>query len=130
MEDKICLESDFLVNFLRNKQWEAEYIKQHEESVVLATTIINLFELYYGAYKSGVEQNILKLEELQRRLRILNLSEEAARKAGQLLAQLEKNGKLIEFRDLLIGCIAQTEGYCLKTYKEKHFQRIPELKLV
>ena len=53
MEDKICLDTDFLVNFLRNKKEEADFIKENEISKNLATTYINLFELYYGAYKSS-----------------------------------------------------------------------------
>ncbi len=129
MEDKICLDSDFLVNFLRNKQEEADYIIKHEHRVLLATTQINLFELYYGAYKSGRMENVLKIEELQHRLKILNLSKVAVKKAGELLAILERQGQPIEFRDLLIGCIAQVEGFCLKTNNKRHFERIPELLL-
>ena len=63
MEDKICLDTDVLVNFLRGKENEKEYIKRRESSVVLATTFLNLFELYWGAYKSKRAQNIVKVEE-------------------------------------------------------------------
>lgn len=129
VEDKICLDTDFLVNFLRNKPEEADYIAQHEQRMLLATTQINLFELYYGAYKSKRIENVLQLEELQHRLKILNLSKAAVKKAGELLAILEQQGRPIEFRDLLIGCIAQVEGFCLKTNNRKHFERIPELLL-
>ena len=127
MEDKICLDTDFLVNFLRNKPEEVEFITKYEQNVLLATTIVNIFELYYGAYKSGFTGNVLNVEELQHRLKILTLSKEVARKAGQILAGLEKRGEPVDFRDLLIGCAAQTEGFCMKTYNKKHFQRIPEL---
>ncbi len=127
MEDKLCLDTDFLVNFLRNKPEEVEFIAAQETRVVLATTYINLFELYYGAYKSRRQENITALEELQHRLVVLNLTKEAVRKAGQLLASLEKKGDMIEFRDLLIGCIAETEGFCLKTNNKKHFQKIGAL---
>ena len=127
MEDKVCLDTDVLVNFLRNKQTEKEYIENHENSVLFSTTFINLFELYYGAYKSKQAKNVLQVEELQHRLRILNLSKEAVRKAGETMAALEVRGQTIEFRDLLIGCTAQVEGFCLKTNNVKHFTRIPGL---
>lgn len=127
MEDKISLDSDFLVNFLRAKPEEKEYVEQHESKVIFATAFLNLFELYYGAYKSRRPENVLKVEELARRLRILNLSKEAVRKAGETLALLEHQGEIIEFRDLLIGCITQVEGFCIKTYNAKHFGRIPGL---
>lgn len=127
MEDKVCLDTDFLVNFLRNKKEEVSFILENENKVFFTTTYINLFELYYGAYKSKNNNNVLKIEELQHRLKVLNLSKEAVRKAGQDLAELEKNGTPIDFRDLLIGCIAQTEGFSLKTNNKKHFEKITGL---
>src|SRR3989344_7839542 len=127
MEDKICLDTDILVNFLRNKKEEVDFFIAHESHNVFATTMINLFELYYGAYKSQQTQNILKLEELQHRLTILNLSRESTKIAGKTLVELQNKGENIDFRDLLIGSISKTEGYCLKTNNKKHFQKIPEL---
>ncbi len=130
MENQICLDTDFLVNFLRNKKEEVEFIKENEARVIFATTQINLFELYYGAYKSGVAENLLKLGDLQQRLRILPTSTEAMRKAGETLAAWGKQGQLLDFRDLLIGTIALTERFSLKTNNKKHFMRIPHLKVL
>ena len=130
METQICLDTDFLVNFLRNKKEELEFIEQHETSTIFATTQINLFELYYGAYKSGVAENLLRLEELQQRLRILPASTEAMRKAGETLAALGKQGQPLDFRDLLIGNIALSVRFSLKSNNKKHFLRIPHLKVL
>lgn len=130
LETQICLDTDFLVNFLRNKREEVEFIEENETQTIFSTTSINLFELYYGAYKSGVVENLLKLEELQQRLRILPTSTEAMRKAGEILAILEKQGQLLDFRDLLIGTIALTEKISLKTLNKKHFTRIPNLNVL
>jgi|SRR3989344_6003463 len=130
METQICLDTDFLVNFLRNKKEEIRFIEENDGKTIFATTSINLFELYYGAYKSGVEENLLKLEELQQRLRILPTSTEAMKKAGEILAMLGKQGQPLDFRDLLIGTIALTERLSLKTNNKKHFLRIPHLKVL
>lgn len=129
MEDKICLDTDFLVNFLRNKEAEVLFIQKHESKVILATTHINLFELYYGAYKSKRIKNIKQVEELQHRIHILSTSKEAVKHAGQILTELEEKGAVIDFRDLLIGCIAVSEGFCVKTNNKKHFERIPDITL-
>lgn len=130
METKICLDTDFLVNFLRNKEEEVEFIRVHEGNTHLAVSMVTLFELYYGAYKSNVPHNVLQVEELQKRLILLHLSHEAVKKAGDVLATLERKGTAIEFRDLFIGVIAQTEGFSIKTYNKKHFLRIPGLTVV
>ncbi len=131
MEDKICLDTDFLVNFLKNKSVEIEFVKNKEFQSELATTTINLFELYYGAYKSDNKEHNLKiLIQAVSRLNILNLSDNSARRAGEISAQLEKQGKPIDFRDILIGAIAQENGYSMKTYNIKDFSRIPTLEIV
>ncbi len=131
MGQKICLETDFLVNFLRGKEEAHEYIEKKEETHNLATTTINAFELYHGAYKSQKsEQNVNQTEELLNRLTILELSLKSAREAGKNLAELESQGDKIDFRDLLIGTIAKRNGYPIKTGNKKHFKRVPELEIL
>lgn len=131
MEDKICLDTDFLVNFLRNNKEEVEFIKINEIEKDLTTTYVNLFELYYGAYKSSEKESNLKaISLLLSRINILNFSNDSVKKAGEVLAKLEKEGKLIEFRDLFIGTIALVNDYSIKTKNIKHFNRIEGLKVL
>lgn len=131
MGDKICLDTDFIVNFLRNGKEEAEFLKKNETNSDLATTYINLFELFYGAYKSKEKENNLNsISLLLNRVNLLNFSIESARQAGEILAKLEKEGKMIEFRDLFIGTIALANGYSIKTRNVGHFSRIDGLKIL
>jgi len=131
MENRICLDTDFLVNFLRNNKEEVEFIKKNEIDKDLATTYINLFELYYGAYKSSEKQNNLKaISLLLSRINILNFSNDSVKKAGEIFAKLEKEGKPIEFRDIFIGAIALINDYSIKTKNVKHFERIEGLNIL
>lgn len=131
MEDKICLDTDFLVNFLRNNEEEVEFIKKNEVNKDLATTYINLFELYYGAYKSNKRNiNLKAILVLLSRMNILNFSNESVQKVGEIVAKLEKEGKSIEFRDILIGTIALVNNYSIKTNNIKHFNRIEGLNIL
>lgn len=131
MDIKICLDTDFLVNFLRNKKEEVDFIKNNEVDKDLATTYINLFELYYGAYKSKESENNLKaISSLLSRVNILDFSNEAVKKAGEILAKLEKTGTSIEFRDLFIGTTALVNNYSIKTNNIKHFGRIEGLSIL
>lgn len=131
MEDKICLDTDFLVNFLRNNKNEVEFIKENEMANELATTFINIFELYYGAYKSNNrDENIKLVNMLLNRITLLNLSHEASEKAGEISARLEKEGNILEFRDILIGTIALVNGYSIKTNNAKHFDKIDGLNII
>jgi len=131
MENKICLDTDFLVDFLRNGDEEVEFIKDNEIKTELATTYINLFELYYGAYKSERRDENLKLiNQLIGRISLINLSDDSAEAAGKISAMLEKQGALVEFRDILIGAMALVNGYAVKTKNIKHFENIKELKVL
>jgi predicted nucleic acid-binding protein len=131
MEDmeKICLDTDFLVSFLRGCHEENEFLVQ-DDSRVLATTSVNIFELYYGANKSNEkERNLSALAVLLNNIEVLNFDTETAKLAGAAYAKLEKQGELIEFRDLFIGIIAKENGYKIKTKNKRHFSKIEDLEL-
>ena len=125
--EAICLDTDFLISFLRNKKEAVEFVRSKEHDNELATTIINLFELYYGAYKSGRKENVEAVAALHGRITILGMSEEMARTAGKQAAKLELEGAPLEFRDVLIGIIALSNRYHFKTGNKKHFCRISGL---
>ncbi len=129
--ENICLDTDFLVDFLRNKKEAVEYIENNQVSNNLATTYINLFEVYHGVMLSKlVEQNLIVLENLQEKLTILNLSKDSVKIAGSILAELTKKGDMIDFKDLLIGTIALVQGFSVKTNNKKHFSKIRGLRII
>jgi len=129
MEDKVCLDSDFLIEFLKNNPEAREWLSQNS-GMELATTSINVFELYYGEYKNRGDAEVDALNEFLKHLIILNITSEIAKKAGEEAAILEKSGKALDFRDLLIGMTALYNGYSLKTNNKKHFGRIRTLKVI
>ena len=50
---RVIMDTDILVDFLRNKKEATSLVNRLEENnCLLATTAINAFELYYGAHKS------------------------------------------------------------------------------
>lgn len=131
MGSSICLDSDFLIDLLRNKKEAVEWTKDNEENNILGTTIINLFELYSGAYRAAnFENKLAAVKKLESRLKILNFSLKSAEEAGKQNALLDKKGMQIEKRDLFIGVIALSEGFSLKTNNKKHFYRIEGLRVV
>lgn len=131
MGSSICLDTDILVDILRNKKEAVEWVSQAEERNELSTTIINVFEVYMGAYLSNNPKKKIKdVENMLSKLRILNISQEKVKVAAQQFAVLKQKGNLIENEDLLIGVIALLDGCILKTSNKKHFQRINGLKLM
>lgn len=130
MADSICLDTDILIDFLRNDLQTVEWIKNNENKVILATTVINLFELYAGANKvKNSREKIIAVDKLAERLQVLNFSIEVSKEAGMQKAFLEQNGNDLDIRDLFIGIISKSQNFSLKTNNKRHFSKISGLKL-
>lgn len=131
MEDTLVIDSDVLVDLLRNNIDTINWFKENKDKFQFATTIINLFELYVGAYKSvNKDKEIKDILDLIERFTILDFTIECAEQAGKQRASLEKKGQILESRDILISSIVIKNNFSLKTNNKKHFSRINGLKLV
>jgi len=125
------LDTDILVAFLRGSKEAKAIISMLVDSYErLNTTIINLFELYYSAYRVGSEKHIVSVRRLENSIDILGIDGRIAEEAGKEYARLSKLGQLIDIRDLLIGVIAREHKCDIITGNVKHFSRIDGLKVV
>ena len=123
----VVLDTDVLVSDLRGKT----SVLRDIEGRAPATTVVNAFELFLGAYKSRESSaNLSATRGLLASLNVLSLSVKAAERAGEVSAQAQRTGEALEIRDLLVGCISREEGFPLLTYNVKHFRRIPGLKVI
>ncbi len=130
MADRICIDTNILIGFLRKDPVVTAWITSREKDCILATTMINSFELYSGAYSSANRsKNLRAVKELLSRVIVLHLTDVASEKAGQYYADLRAKGQSIEFRDILVGAIAASEGFRLKTSNVSHFSRMSGLVL-
>jgi len=130
MGNSICLDTDILVNFLRKEPLAVSWMEENRDKEI-ATTVVNIFELYYGAYASKLPQTKVRdVEKIIERVKVLNLSVESSKLAGNELARLKKEGQMVEFRDMLIASVALENNLPLKTNSIKHFERIKGLNLV
>ncbi len=131
LENRIIIDTNVLVNFLRKKPEEAEFLLKLRDSSILGTTDINAFELYYGAYKSiKQDENLAAAKGLLNSLFLVSTSEDSMEIAGKIITDLEKKGKAIDMRDLFIASICLINSLKLLTKNKKHFENIEGLVLV
>ena len=96
-----------------------------------AISVISYGELVYGAYKSAhVSSNLAKVHRLRDIFPVIDTSSSVLECFGSIKANLSKKGITVDDFDLLIGSAAITCGYTLVTNNEKHFKKIPDLKMV
>lgn len=124
---RIALDTSVIVNHLRGKE-ESERILELQRTSHLATTIINAFELYHGAYRSRrFEANLNATKAFLSSVDVLYLDDNSAERSAEVLAKLQSAGKGIDPRDLFTGCISLENGYALLTLNRRHFDAIPGL---
>ena len=126
----IVIDTDVLIDFLRNKEYAVSKMKELEKNEELATTDINTFELYFGAYNSrDKERNIASTKGLLKTMILLHTREESMETAGRIFAERRAKGKMIEIRDMLIAAVALQNGCKLLTNNRDHFEGIEGLSL-
>jgi predicted nucleic acid-binding protein len=119
-----------LVGVLRGKGDAERKMRELDEEGRQATTAVNAFELFYGAYKSRENNiNVQRTASLLDRLDVLPLDLESSEKAGEALASLASAGEAIDFRDALIAGISLVNGLSLVTRNKEHFARVKGLKV-
>ncbi len=103
--------------------------RQPSESIW--TTSITVFEVRFGIELLAVSRRRQQLEDAFRRAltedlenRILPFEAEAAREAGERAAQLQAQGRTVDFRDIEIAGIVAARRATLATRNFRHFRDI------
>ena len=132
MEHRTIIDTDILIDFLRNKKEAVLLVTNLEDKkTLLATTAINAFELYYGAHKSRQSaQNLQATKTLLERLILLPLTPRSAQRAGHIYAELELEGNPIGLRDTFIAAIALTRKCSVATRNTEHFKKVKGLTVI
>ena len=126
----VCLDSDILIDYLKEKDYAIKKIKGfHEDNKVILTTSVNSFELFKGAIKSGNAKTIEPLNALLSNIKILNFDLNSSRKAAEIFEDLKSKGEILDLADIMIASIVITNNETLVTNNISHFKRIPKLKL-
>ncbi len=96
------------------------------------TSSITLGELVYGAHRLR-ERTATLLERIEDallpNLPVLPFDASAARRYGELRAELERRGTPVGDADMRIAAIALSRGLTLVTGNERHFRRVPGLEV-
>jgi tRNA(fMet)-specific endonuclease VapC len=96
-----------------------------------STSSVTLGELLYGAHRSSQTAALLeRIEEtLLPELPVLPFDAAAARRYGEIRAELERRGKPIGDADTRVAAIALSRGLKVVTGNERHFRQVPGLEI-
>jgi tRNA(fMet)-specific endonuclease VapC len=95
----------------------------------LRTSTITIFELSYGAAKSGRSEEFAKVRGLMaHRIQAVHVTEDDAEVAGRLRADLAARGEIIGAYDLLIAGQALARDWTVVTANTREFARVRGLR--
>jgi tRNA(fMet)-specific endonuclease VapC len=124
MDNKILIDTDVLIDFLRGDALTVDTIKKISSQMLL-TTDINVFELYHGAYKSRNKQsNVADVDKLLGSLEVISTNRESMKYAAELISNLDIKGKPVDIADLFVASICIVNSASLLTRNKKHFERL------
>ena len=95
----------------------------------LATTSITLGELAFGAVRTGRPDLYVRAMGLLKDVTVLDFDRRAAEAYGPICARLERDGTRLADPDLRIASIVVSRDATLVSGNERHFARVPGLKL-
>ena len=124
--ESLCIDSDVLIDFLRNEPEAVGKMRAAEGNYFFCTTACNAYELLAGAVSQPRRAAVTRLLD---RLRVLPLTRASAEKSAETCAALKTRGESLPLADLLIAGIALENNCALLTGNTKHFGKIPGLKL-
>ncbi|MEK6890067.1 MAG: type II toxin-antitoxin system VapC family toxin [Nanoarchaeota archaeon] len=126
MEREICLDSDIIIEILRNNEKVIKNV--YSLDAIFHTTSINIFEIWSGRFEK--EEN--QINGILRAFEKIDFEEKHAILAGDIQMKLRERKELIDFRDLFIASICICNNLELLTNNKKHFEKLKKfgLKLI
>ena len=88
------------------------------------TSAVSVAEIVYGFRRMGREDRIAQFEASLAHAEVLPFDVTAARHAGRINADLERNGRIIGMPDVMIAGIALHNGISLVTGNTAHFELV------
>lgn len=125
---KFVLDTNTCIHALKLQGRVVERLRDHAPDD-LGVTIITVAELWFGAHKS-VRSSVARreMDGFLEPFAVLAFDLEAAEAYARVRFELERIGRPIGERDLLIASIAIARGLTVVTHNVSEFERVPGLK--
>ncbi len=123
------IDTDILIYSLKGKEEVLDNFRKKREEPK-SISVITYGELIHGAKKSKYEEkNLANVRRLIEIFPVIHVTPAIMETFGEIKAKLEKEGRIIDDMDLLIGATALTHNLILVTNNVSHFEKIEGLEI-
>jgi tRNA(fMet)-specific endonuclease VapC len=125
---KYLLDTDMVVYYMRGIRSVVERLEA-TRAPDRYLSLITLGELYHGIYNSTqVQRNLLRYRRFISQMKLLPFTPPVAQRFGEIKADLQRRGEMVQDNDIWIAAHALAHGPTLVSNNERDFERIPDLK--
>jgi tRNA(fMet)-specific endonuclease VapC len=127
------------MSYLVDTDWLFEALKRREPALTtlrnltsggISISWISVAELYEGPFNSPFPQSrLVALKHFMSTYRILGIDDAVAESFARTRSHLRRHGETVADLDLLIAATALAHDLTLLTFNQRHFQRIPDLRI-
>ncbi|MDD5022927.1 MAG: type II toxin-antitoxin system VapC family toxin [Candidatus ainarchaeum sp.] len=121
--EKICLDTQVIIDFLRGESAMVEKVKYYAEEELCATSL-TLFELFVTVNKTDIINQFVK------NITPLEFNENCSLIASRVYNDLREIGEIRPIRNILNASVCIDSGAYLVTKNRKDYEKIRGLKLV
>ena len=133
----MILDSGVVIAAERRGLSDLEFLEQLKAiygETAIGLSVVTIAELTHGAYRALDDVRKMRrlgfIDRLCQELAIYPVTLEIARMVGRIEGEQAGLGFTLAFEDLAIGVTAAQLGYGIVTLNEKHFNMIPDLRIV
>ena len=133
MSIRYLIDTDGLLDLINGQVEAIEFLDSVLSNGYLATTAITHAEVYAGVHASrDPDKTRARIEHFfaTTHMEIIPLTTQPARMAGLFFGTLVSQGQTTGLPDLLNAAIALVHDYTIVTRNIRHYERIPNLKIV
>ena len=120
------LDTNICIYVIKNRPSEVvSQFNQHYAEMAISSVVAS--ELYYGAYKSGLDRHMIAVQAFVNRIAIIEFDNAAANASGEIRADLANRGTPIGPYDVMIAGHAVSQNCTLVTNNVREFERVSQL---
>lgn len=127
---RALIDTDILSYFFKGNSMVLRHFQSYLEIFnSVEISIITYYEITSGLLAKKAIRQLQVFEQFADENRIIPLTEKSSKISAELYASLREKGNPVDDIDLLIAGVAIENEMILVTNNEKHFGRIPNLKI-